>query len=166
MKFEKDWRAAKSPELMNLKQNIRDQMRKHFTDGGRKDAKAIEEWLEDNVETKTYEEAVKMFEDGDLWIAPTNAISTRLLKDGVCSGYRCKHEGKDLKGIFRTKGEILTESSGTLTEKKGSITCHAIQGKTISKGKIFICLNDNFEYAQIYTAVSRAVKMEQLVFVN
>jgi hypothetical protein len=165
LKFEYDWRAAGSPALIRLKINLREQMRKHFTDGGRKDAKAIEEWLEEEVNHKTYQEAVALFEPGDLWIAPTNAISAQLLKDGVCSGYRCKHEGKDLEGKFRTKGEIMTQSQGSLTEKRGSITCHAIQGKTIRNGKIFICLNDNFEYAQIYTAVSRAVRMEQLVFV-
>ena len=49
--------------------------------------------------------------------------------------------------------------------KRGSFTTHSYQGSTIRDGRVFVCINDSFELAMIYTAVSRAVRIEQINFV-
>lgn len=165
IKFEKDWRAIGCSKLIKFKQDLRDVMRTWIGEGGRIDASFIEAWIRMNVNLVSYSDAIKMFVSGDLWIDPLRATSEKLLNNGICSGYRCKYEGKDKDGIYRTKGEILPYDAGTITEKKGSITTHSIQGHTISSGKIFISVANSFEYAMIYTAVSRAVSFDQLVFV-
>jgi hypothetical protein len=168
IKFESDWRAKGCDELVAFKKALRVQMREWVGEGGRRDAEFIESWVRKQVKAVSFEDAVMtaMFDDGYVWIDPLRETSDKLLKYGVCSGYRCKYEGKDKDGVFRTKGEILSYDAGNITEKKGSITTHSIQGQTISKGKIFISLKGSFEYAMIYTAVSRAVSMDQLVFVD
>jgi hypothetical protein len=166
IKFQKDWRAAGCTMLMDFKVALRAKMREWVGEGGRLDAGFVEQWVRGAVSSVVFSEAVAMFSDGDLWIDPTKKMSDLLLESGVCSGHRCKHEGKDKDGIYRTRGEILSYDAGTITEKKGSITTHSIQGKTIADGKIFISLSGSFEYAMIYTAVSRACRFSQLVFVS
>jgi len=168
IKFESDWRAKGCDELVAFKKALRVQMRLWNEEGGRIDARIIEDWVRSKVKPVSFDDAVMMamFDDGYVWIDPLRKTSDLLLKYGVCSGYRCKYEGKDKDGIFRTKGEILSSDAGNITEKKGSITTHSIQGQTVAKGKIFISLKGSFEYAMIYTAVSRAVSMKQLVFVD
>jgi hypothetical protein len=165
IQFEKDWRAGSCDTLMQFKIALRSKMREWVGEGGRVDAGFIEEWARNNANSVWFDVAVTMFKPGDLWIDPTKKMSEKLLEAGVCSGYRCKHEGKDKDGVFRTRGEILPADGGNITEKKGSITTHSIQGKTVSDGKIFISLTGSFEYAMIYTAVSRACRFSQIVFV-
>jgi len=87
-----------------------------------------------------YAEAVKMFKEGDYWIAGTHAVGKKLFEDGV----------KSIDAV----------------DERGSITTHASQGKTIADKRIFITVNDAFEYAQLYTAVSRAVTLDQIVLVK
>jgi hypothetical protein len=166
IKFETDWRAMGCSELVSFKKDLRVQMRGWIGEGGRQDARFIEAWVRNKVKATSYSDAIKMFKEGDVWIDPLRETSDKLIADKVCSGYRCKYEGKDKDGVFRTKGEILNYDAGNITEKKGSITTHSIQGQTIETGKIFISLKGSFEYAMIYTAVSRAVSMNQLVFVD
>jgi ATP-dependent exoDNAse (exonuclease V) alpha subunit len=51
-------------------------------------------------------------------------------------------------------------------EKRGSFTIHSYQGKTIETGNVWIFIDDLFEYAMLYTAVSRAVNFSQIKFVR
>lgn len=46
-----------------------------------------------------------------------------------------------------------------------SFTCHSFQGSTIEKEKVFITL-DTFEYAMLYTAISRVRNFNQLIVVD
>lgn len=46
-----------------------------------------------------------------------------------------------------------------------AFTCHAIQGETIKKNKIFIDTRQLFDVTMLYTAVSRAEYWEQIVFI-
>jgi hypothetical protein len=164
-KFTNDWRASGSPRLMKFKSDLRNQMRKWCGEGGRVDCALIENWLRKNVEVVSYSDAVRMFEVGDFWIDPVNAMSTKLLEDGVCSGYKCR-AGMGTDGKMKDNGEIVSEDVGKVCEKKGCLTVHSVQGLTRATGKLFISLKKNFEYAMAYTAISRAVSWEQLVFVD
>jgi len=50
-------------------------------------------------------------------------------------------------------------------EKRGSFTIHSYQGQTIESGNVWIVIDDMFDYAMLYTAVSRCVRFDQLRFV-
>lgn len=163
LRFEKDWRAV-DDSLKTLKKDVRAQMRLWLGDGGVLDARLIQKWLLERVTSVSVSDAIAMFSKGDMWIDPTKKMSSTLLEAGVCSGHRVYREGFH-NGKWMCKGDILAEEVEGHTEKKGSITTHSIQGQTISTGKIFISLFGSFEYAMPYTAISRAVRLEQLVFV-
>jgi hypothetical protein len=91
------------------------------------------------------------FIDGDTCIAGTHRTNEKLLKKGVVSGYY-------------KKGGAVSDVELPGYEKRGSFTIHAYQGKTIETGNIWICIDDLFEYAMLYTAVSRAVNISQIKF--
>jgi len=160
-KYETDYRA-KDDQLKSLKVALRDLMRKCFTDGGRSDATVIESWLASKVNVVGFFDAVDMFNNGcDFWISPKNEDSDRLINNNVISGYRVKHSTREY-----SKGEALNEDVGSCCEKRGSFTVHSTQGLTISNGKLFISIYGSFEYSMLYTAISRAVHFDQLVFVG
>jgi hypothetical protein len=144
-----DYRA-RDDELKKLKIDIRAEMKRIFTDGGRGDAQMVKNWLFDNYHTVSGTEALKMHKDGDLWIAGTHDTNKKLLERGIVSGFK-NHDGY----IDFNKGD----------EKRGSFTIHSFQGWTVSDKKIFIC-PDVFEYAMTYTAISRAVSFDQIVIIR
>ena len=144
-----DYRA-KDEELKKLKVDIRAEMKRIFTEGGRGDASRIVEWTFKNCKTVPAAEALKMHKSGDIWIAGTHETNKRLLARGIVSGYKNKDGSVDF-----TAGD----------EKRGSFTVHSFQGLTFSTGRIFVC-PDMFEYAMTYTAISRAVSMDQIVIVK
>jgi ATP-dependent exoDNAse (exonuclease V) alpha subunit len=92
-----------------------------------------------------------MFKDGDTVIAGTNKSNSKLLEAGVVSGYY-------------KKGGYISDVYIKGYETRGSFTIHSFQGRTVESGTIWICINDLFEYAMLYTAVSRAVNYSQLKF--
>jgi hypothetical protein len=161
----KDWRyveyttdyRSSCPELQALKLAIRDEMRRVYKlgskyGGGSEDAEKINRFIRTNYNVVKFDDACKMFVGGDYWIAGTHKTNERLLKAGVVSGY------------INTRKEIVrVQSEGG--EKRGSFTTHSFQGLTIKTERVFISL-DTFEYAMLYTAVSRVTKMNQLVFVD
>jgi hypothetical protein len=140
---------SKDEELKVFKSQLRDVMRGVFTDGGMKDAYRINTIVRNTVKVHSFDEAVSMFHGGDIWIAGTHQTNRRLLDAGVVSGY------------INARKEIVEEEGG---EKRGAFTCHSFQGLTIPDKRVFISL-DMFEYAMLYTAVSRVCRFEQLVFV-
>jgi len=145
-------RRSEDDLLKQLKLDIRAEMRRVFVDGNSGECQLMEVWGRNNLKTVEFFDAVGQFASGDTWIAGTHRIHVSLLSAGVCSGW------------WKTGGEISkVEAPGF--QKRGSFTIHAYQGKTIREGKIFISLKDMFEMAMLYTAVSRAVRFEQLVFV-
>ena len=66
-------------------------------------------------------------------------------------------------GLTKDKEIVRSDMDGI--ESRGSFTIHSFQGLTINEGKVFISLNDCFEYAMLYTAVSRCVHFSQIVLV-
>jgi hypothetical protein len=145
-------RRSEDDMLKQLKLDIRAEMRRVFIDGNSGEYRAMETWGRKKLKTVEFFDAVGQFADGDTWIAGTHRIHMSLLSAGVCSGW------------WKPGGEISrVEKDGF--QKRGSFTIHAYQGKTIRSGKIFISLKDMFEMSMLYTAVSRAVRIEQLVFV-
>lgn len=152
IRYETDYRAQ-DEELKQMKRDIRDWMRKNITDGGVDDATALAEWVYQRWGALTYSAAVKAFRHGDTWIAGTHRINRRLLRDGIVSGYLAKDGRKS-----------QTDEEGW--EKRGSFTTHSYQGQTVRDGRIFISIGDAFEIAMIYTAVSRAVSINQIMLVD
>jgi hypothetical protein len=140
---------SKDEELKVFKSQLRDVMRGVFTDGGVEDASRINQIVRNSVKVHSFDEAVQMFHGGDIWIAGTHRTNRRLLDAGVVSGY------------INARKEIVDEEGG---EKRGSFTCHSFQGLTIPEKRVFISL-DMFEYAMLYTAVSRVCRFHQLVFI-
>lgn len=144
-----DWRAKDSPQLMAMKLYIRQIMTRVFgtTDyGGPIEARMVVAEIKKAYPTVSEDEAVAMFREGDTWIASCKSTGERLLKKGVVS----------VKADPEVEGSV----------DKGTRTIHSSQGDTISEGKVFVTINDAFEYAQPYTAIARCVRMEQLVLVG
>jgi hypothetical protein len=145
-------RRAKCDILKALKLQIRDKMDEYFIDGDSGENEMIKAWARTNLPMTTYVEAINNFKAGDIWLAATKETNKMLLILGICSGY------------YKVGGLIVSEETPGY-EKKGSFTIHSIQGKTIKDSKIYISVNDLFEYAMLYTAVSRAETMDQIVLV-
>lgn len=146
-------RRSRDEELKNLKLMIRDEMKRVFIDGDGNEDVRMKLWARNNLPLTSYEDAVEMFANGDVWIAGTNETSRKLLEKGVCSGW------------YKQGGFVSFEEKDGY-EKRGSFTIHSFQGRTVENGKIFISISDLFEYSMLYTAVSRAVNFNQLVFVG
>ena len=146
-------RRSTDDGMRAMKESLRQQMRKVFTDGGIADSSQIANWVCANYKIKSYADAISMFTPGDTWIAGTHQTNKRLLDCNIISGWLSKQN---------EKSDI--EVAGW--EKRGSFTTHSYQGQTIRTGRVFVSINDAFELAMIYTAVSRAVSIDQIVFVD
>lgn len=146
-----DYRA-KDSELKEFKQKIRFVMRSVFTDGGQMDANRVAGYVRKNYTITPFAEAVKMFETGDVWIAGTHKTNEKLLEAGIVSGY------------INSRKEIV-DSEDEKSQKRGSFTTHSFQGLTLETERVFVSL-DFFEYAMLYTSISRVCSMSQLVIVG
>jgi hypothetical protein len=144
-----DYRS-KDEELKAFKVDVRREMREVFTDGGQLNANRVASYVRKNYATVPFADAVKMFASGDVWIAGTHKTNQKLLDAGVISGY------------FNKQKEIVAEGDG---EARGSFTTHSFQGLTLETERVFVSL-DFFEYAMLYTSISRVCRMSQLVIVN
>lgn len=142
-------RRSKDDKIRALKQDIRNQMIANFKDGGLTEAMLLKDHILLNYNTMSFENAIKEFKSGDIWIAGTHKTNKCLIENGVVSGY------------INNKKEINFNGEG---EKRGSFTIHSYQGLTIEKERVFISL-DLFEYAMLYTAISRCSYFNQITFV-
>lgn len=149
--FTTDYRS-KDEELKDFKVKVRQAMKDIFTDGEAMDNIRMKLWLQTNYKCHTFDEAVAQFTPGDTWIAGTHATNKKLLSRNVVSGF------------INSDKEIMKAESDSC-EKRGSFTIHSYQGLKIDEGKVFISL-DMFEYAMLYTAISRCVRFEQIVLVK
>ena len=146
-------RRSRDQELVELKVRIRDEMERIFVDGDSGEAQQMIGWAKQNLKQVSFFDVPSMFVKGDTCIAGTHDINHKLNLLGVVSGY------------YKAGGYISDcEKEGYV--ERGSFTIHSYQGKTVEEGKIFIFLDDMFEYSMLYTAVSRAVNFSQLVFVS
>jgi hypothetical protein len=143
-----DYRS-KDEELKEFKRNVRFIMREVFTDGGQMDANRVAGYVKKNYATVPFVDAVKMFAAGDIWIAGTHKTNQKLLDVGIISGY------------FNKQKEIVAEGDG---DARGSFTTHSFQGLTLETERVFVSL-DFFEYAMLYTSISRVCNMSQLIIV-
>jgi hypothetical protein len=139
--------------LRQLKLTVRDEMKRVFIDGDGNEDVRMKLWARRNLPLTSFETAVSMFQPGDVWIAGTNETSRKLLEKDVCSGW------------YKRGGYVEYEEHEGY-DKRGSFTIHSFQGRTVETGKIFISINDLFEYSMLYTAISRAVEFKQLVFIG
>lgn len=145
-------RRSRDAELASLKLRVRSEMERVFVDGDTNEEFHMRDWALKNLKITPFFDACAMFSKGDAWIAGTHKTSDNLMRMGIVSGYY-------------KKGGFISFEEKEGYEKRGSFTVHSFQGRTLESGKIFISVNDLFEYAMLYTAISRAVSFSQLVFV-
>jgi hypothetical protein len=135
--YETDYRAL-DDELKVLKQDVRNEMKRIFT-GDDLDTTYMKIYIKKRCKVIKFDEAVAMTGVDDIWIAGTHKTEKRLKDKGVSCNY---------------KGET-----------KPSFTIHSFQGQTIDDKRVFIKL-DLFEYAMLYTAISRVRRMSQIILVD
>lgn len=138
-------RRSRDDDLKALKNRIRNIMKQCDLDAG---LYQIEQWANAKLPISEFN-----FVEGDTCIAGTHRTNAKLLEKGVVSGYY-------------KKGGYVSDVPLPNYEKRGSFTIHSYQGKTIETGNVWIFIDDLFEYAMLYTAVSRAVNMSQIKFVK
>lgn len=143
-------RRSLDDQLKAMKTRIREEMVRIYTDGETWDAIAMANWISQTYPVMKLDDVA--FVTGDTVIAGTHKTNDRLLEKGIVSGY------------LSAKKERSKEFVEGWTAR-GSFTTHSYQGSTIRDGRVFVCINDSFELAMIYTAVSRAVRIEQINFV-
>ena len=148
VRYETDYRSQDS-ELKDLKLRIRAQMDLIHDD--EINAMIMKMWAMKHLPIS--ESIVDFVYGRDTVIAGTHATNARLLEQGVVSGY------------YKKGGHISSvEMEGY--ETRGSFTIHSYQGQTIESGNVWIVIDDMFDYAMLYTAVSRCVRFDQLRFVK
>jgi hypothetical protein len=145
-------RRSLDEELKELKINLRSYMKSIFKDGDSGEEFMIKAWAKKNLMITEYNDAVSMF-NNDVWISGTNKTSSNLLLRNVVSGYY-------------KQGGFVSDVELPNYKKRGAFTCHSFQGQTVEEKKIFISVNDLFEWTMLYTAISRARRISQLVFVG
>ncbi len=118
-------------QLKDLKENIRNEMRRVFTDGETIDNLKMIGFIKSNMNVVKLDDAMKQNVDGNIWICGTHQVRNKLKENNIMN----------------------------------SFTCHSFQGSTIESEKVFITL-DTFEYAMIYTAISRVRHFSQIVMVD
>ena len=128
-------------------------MKQIFINGDSGECDFLKTWISSIVSTIGYGEAITQFQVGDVWLASTHRVNNALLSAGVVSGW------------YKEGGEISDVAKDGF-KKRGSYTIHSIQGATLENRRIFISVDDTFEYSMLYTAVSRATHYDQLVFVK
>ena len=145
-------RRSRDQELCDLKLSIRNEMTRVFVNGDCGEDKLMYDWAKKNLKTVWFYDACAMFKPGDKCIAGTHKISETLLKMDIVTGW------------YKQGGFVEFEETEGY-DKRGAFTIHSFQGRTLETGKIFVFLDGLFEYSMLYTAVSRAVNFDQLVFV-
>jgi hypothetical protein len=152
VEYKNDYRSQ-CDKLKEFKLRVRENMRMLFTDGGVGDAHKLNAVMKYYYPIVNEDQAVAMFQTGDTWIAGTHKTNERLLKKGVVSG-----------SINKSTKEMSSEIVDGW-EKRATFTTHSYQGLTIRDGRVFVSINDSFELAMLYTAISRAVRFDQIVLV-
>jgi hypothetical protein len=146
-------RRSRDDDLKKLKLDVRACMKDCFINGDAGENETVRNYIKSKMVIHSFDDAVSMFVKGDTWLSATHKTNDKLVLGGIVSGY------------YKKGGWVAFEETEGYT-KRGSFTIHSFQGQTISEGKIFISIGDAFEYAMIYTAISRAVNFNQLVFVE
>ncbi len=148
VRYENDYRS-KDDELKALKLQIRAQMDLIHDD--EINAMMMKMWALAHLPIS---DAITDFVEGrDTVIAGTHRTNATLLQNGVVSGWY-------------KKGGHISSVDMEGYEKRGSFTIHSYQGQTIESGNVWIVIDDMFDYAMLYTAVSRCVSFSQLRFVK
>jgi hypothetical protein len=147
IKYFTEDRRSRDAGLKQMKQELRAKMLDFYTDGEVADAHLMALWVRSK-----YGLGALNFATGDTVIAGTHKTNDKLIAAGIVSGYLSFRNERSREFVEGWK-------------KRGSFTTHSYQGSTIDSGKVFVAVNDAFELAMIYTAVSRAVSIDQIVFI-
>jgi hypothetical protein len=142
-----DDRRSRDQQLKDLKLAIREQMRNVCGDA---DASMLMKmWAHQNLQ---FAETVDI-QPEDTVIAATHKMNQLCMDNGFITGYY-------------KKGGYISKTPEPGYEARGAFTIHSFQGKTVDNGRVWIFVDDMFEYAMLYTAVSRAVNFSQLRFIR
>ena len=136
VEYTTDYRAL-DDGLKLLKTSLRKKMVDVFTDGEMGDTMVLDMWIRTKMNVVSFDVATSM-EDG-IWIVGTHTTRKKL---------------SDLKKVSK-HGD----------REEAGFTVHSFQGQTIQDSKVYITL-DTFEYAMLYTAISRVRKLDQIVLVE
>lgn len=148
IRYETDYRS-KDESLKELKLAIRNQM--DLIHDNEINHMIMKMWAKQHL---SIDSSITDFVEGrDTVIAGTHMTNKKLLQNGVVSGWY-------------KKGGHISSTKVEGYEKRGSFTIHSYQGKTIKTGNVWIVIDDMFDYAMLYTAVSRCERIEQLKFVS
>lgn len=134
--FETDYRAL-DDKLKAMKTAVRNEMKRVFHSSVAE--MEMREFIKQNYETYSMKEAMTATGGDDIWICCTKKRLAMLKDAGIKSKWRDREEP--------------------------GYTVHGFQGQTISHRRVFITL-DVFEYAMLYTAISRVREFWQVVFVR
>jgi len=125
--YENDYRS-KDEQLKKMKLDIRKEMKRIFKDGGQIEADRMNDFIKKNYKTIKFDDAIKLFQQGDIWIAGTHKTNEKLLKNNIVSGYI-------------NKNKEIVEQNEVGSQKRGSFTTHSLQGLTLENERVFISLD-------------------------
>ena len=168
--FTKSYRVSEGDVLLPKLEGLRNLMAENVPLKMLKDY--VSEQFTNHID---YTQLYTVYEDGDYAIVSTreqaqiitNAMKTKLKNRWICE----KHSPQDLTNALKglsvdLHGTIKVQDECPSSNYKLShaFTIHSFQGKTIPyPHKIFIDMNRIFNYQQLYTALSRGQKYEQIV---
>jgi hypothetical protein len=140
-------RRSRDQQLKDLKLAIRAQMRNVCSDAD--SSMLMKMWAHQNL---SFVEQIDI-QPEDTVIAATHKMNELCMTNGFITGYY-------------KKGGYISKTPQPGYEARGAFTIHSFQGKTVDSGRVWIFVDDMFEYAMLYTAVSRAVSFDQLRFIR
>lgn len=176
LKYESDYRATGS--LVDAKKALRSAMTDIFLastadDPGddmidaREVARVVQSLFGANLTTS--ERCLEEYKPGDTILVGTHELAdgwTESLKDRDERYRVVRHTAADVKAAQEGSEAYLT---GDIVRKKVpsavfalAFTIHSFQGKTFSDGKLWIDARKAWDYAMLYTAISRCQRLDQI----
>jgi hypothetical protein len=173
--FEEDMRA-KDEKLKKTKLELRKIVKENWDDVNFNIHKKLLKYVRDNFVVIKKENIKDTYNVKDIILVSTTKqieYYNELLKDKPKKWLKITHTKDELLRKLRGEkdvklhGEIADKEPASLTgyELRHAFTIHSVQGMTC-KDKIYIDINNIMDINQIYTAVSRAEYLHQIVFVE
>lgn len=167
--FDEDHRCEKGDPLIQLKKDVRKFMYENYGDTT-KLISYVKELLKDRIISR--ERVIEMYDIED-WILTGTVESykrwTELLADTGEKYIVTDHKSTDVYAALNGEdialnGDIIYYDNGRC-EMRHAFTIHSAQGKTIANNVFIDMERLDFDYCLLYTALSRAKKLDQIYLV-